>query len=91
MTGNIVWLQRWYLSQWRQDRDARQPGWQLLIDLHGTDLADLPFTAQKIERTEADWLRCRVADEKFQAACGPENLEEALSAFRQWVTKSAPG
>ena len=97
MTGNIVWLQRWYLSQCNQDWEHQygvqigtidNPGWTLSIDLQGTELETPPFTAQKIERTEEDWVHCWVADGKFQAACGPENLEEALGAFRKWATEN---
>ena len=100
MTGNFTWLQRWYSSQCNQDwehqfgvqiRTLDNPGWSLLIDLQETELADLPFIAQKIERTETDWIHCWVADYKFQAACGPKNLEEALGAFRKWATENAPG
>jgi hypothetical protein len=44
--------------------------------------AALPLT--KISRNERDWISYSVQDNRFEAACGPENLSETISLFLQW-------
>lgn len=86
-------LQAWYLSQcdgdWEhhlgvQIETLDNPGWRVSIDLEGTSLEGEPFEERRLERTDADWVHCRVEGKRFEAACGPENLEELLSAFLDW-------
>jgi hypothetical protein len=83
-------LQRWYVAQCNGDwehtygvtiESLDNPGWRLTVDLVGTDLEALPDTSDRVERSEADWLVWRVADGRFEAACGACNLGEAVAAF----------
>jgi hypothetical protein len=60
------------------------PGWGVRIDLAGTPLAGREFERTESHRDEHDWLVCWVADDQFQASCGPRNLKEALAAFHRW-------
>jgi len=63
------------------------PGWLLYIDLVGTELQDKPFT--RVHRgdseEDADWLDCKVASGKFEAAGGVQNLPDMLDAFLSWA------
>lgn len=69
------------------------PGWYVKIDLDETDLENKVFKDVKIERTEHDWVHCKVAFEdknkdenrRFIGAGGSTNLEEILEIFRKWV------
>ena len=100
MTDTLAWLECWYLSQCDGDWEHQQgihmdtldnPGWMVSISLEETDLDGLPFEPLEVHRSEDDWLFCRVRERKFEAACGPRNLNESLKVFRAWVERSGPG
>lgn len=96
--GPLVWLQAWYASQCDGDWEHGEgisidsldnPGWRVRIDVGRTDLADRTFDRKTIERGEHDWIQAWVEEGKWEAACGPLNLGEALHVFRAWVQGSA--
>lgn len=60
------------------------PGWSLIISLKNTQLANQKFN-MNIERTEHDWLFCKLEKEMFEGNCGPLNLEEMLNIFYSWA------
>jgi hypothetical protein len=95
----LVWLQAWYAMQcdgdWEHEFGVRvetldNPGWSLAIDLSGTVMAELAYDGREIHRSEHDWFVARVVDQRFEVACGPLNLGEAIHEFRAWVAAS-PG
>jgi hypothetical protein len=61
------------------------PGWRLHIDLINTPLEGRGAKPAKTERNENDWLHYWSDGRRFEAACGPSNLLEALSAFCDFV------
>lgn len=102
----LTWIQNWYLEQceldeWHSWQDINgvkiqtldNPGWLVTIDLDQTDLENKVFNEVNIERTEHDWIQCKVIYEdeaanenrRFIGAGGPKNLEEILEAFRKWA------
>jgi hypothetical protein len=94
----LTWLQAWYAMQcdgdWEHEFGVRvetldNPGWSLGIDLDGTAMAGLTYVGREIHRSEHDWFVARVLDERFEVACGPLNLGEAIHEFRLWVADSA--
>jgi hypothetical protein len=91
----IAALQRWYIEQcdgdWEHSYGIEietldNPGWQLRIDLTNTGLSGRPFSRVEDHRSDTDWLVCWVAEDRFQAAAGPTNLEEAITSFLAWAT-----
>jgi Immunity protein 53 len=81
-------LQLWYLARcdgdWEHSYGIRietldNPGWHLRIDLTNSRVADV--TAERVERSEIDWIHWKVKDGQFDAACGPTNLGEAITTF----------
>jgi len=96
-SNNLLWLQDLYSAftdgEWEHAYGLEittldNPGWRLKFDLNGSMLEAAPFTRLEIERTEHDWLHCWTAETKFQAACGPRNLDEVLTVFREWVAQN---
>src|SRR5579884_1209959 len=94
--GALEWLQTWYDSHTNGDWEHHygikidtldNPGWSLRIDLTDTGLEGRTFAPIQIERTQHDWLFCRVEDDVFMAYCGSKNLAEAISVFRDWASK----
>ncbi len=92
----IRMLQGWYASQcdgdWEHQHGVQletldNPGWRLTVDLEGTPLEGEPFQAVRDERTERDWVRCEVKNGRFEARCGPTNLEEVLTTFLDWAAR----
>jgi len=62
------------------------PGWRVQIDLVGTDTNQDFLPPADDYRTEHDWIACRVEEDTFKAAGGPENLEELLTYFLDRVS-----
>lgn len=61
------------------------PGWSIRIDLLETSLENEIFNRLQIERTESDWLICRVEDHTFMGSGGVFNLDEIIEIFKNWV------
>lgn len=90
----IKWLEGWYLSQcdgdWEQSYGLKidtldNPGWSVRISLLETDLENKQFKNLILERTEHDWIHCRLKEGSFEGFGGPSNLEEIISTFKNWV------
>lgn len=90
----LVRLQTWYAAMCNGDwehtyglqiSNIDNPGWSLKVELIDTYLYDVTFPEVKIERTEDDWLICKVADGVFQAYGGTGNLTEMLGVFLDWA------
>lgn len=97
MNDTLQRIQHWYAhhcdGEWEHRNGLRietidNPGWHIEIDLTGTSLRQTSFDELTQQRTVTDWLQCRVRDQKFEAFCGPENLDEALQLFLSWVARS---
>lgn len=93
-SDSLAWLQRWYRAQCNDDGEHSygvridtldNPGWTLDVDLTGTILERQSFAPTKVERSEDDWIDCRVEKAQFRGAGGPENLGELIAVFRSWV------
>jgi hypothetical protein len=65
------------------------PGWRLAVDLAHTAYAGTPVDWTLVDRSEHDWVHWRVRDDRFEAACGPTNLNEANLAFLDFVGRRA--
>ena len=95
MTDEIAALQRWFATQfeagWEHEDGIEintldNPGWRVVIQLEGTALAGVPFAdVEEDYEDETRWLRCWVADGRFQAAGGPERLQRILRIFLDWA------
>ena len=90
----FFYLQEWYLEQcngdWEHEFGIKidtldNPGWSLKIDLTGTPLEEKSFTKIKHDITDDNWIRCWVAEKKFQAGGGPSNLTDLVRIFIEWV------
>ena len=94
MKDTLTRIERWYASQcdgsWEHQYGLRidtidNPGWQVQVDLSGTPLRERTFDELNTDRTEANWLRCRVREGKFEGFGGPGNLKEILIVFLEWT------
>ncbi len=90
----IIWLQNWFHSNCNGDwehgygitiENLDNPGWHISIDLEQTDMEDVIFKTVEIERSEHNWIYCKVEKRRFEGACGSLNLSEILEIFRSWV------
>lgn len=95
MDDNLIdWLQSWFYSNCNGDwehgygitiENLDNPGWHISIDLEETDMENVIFQTVEIERSENNWIHCKVEKRRFEGACGPLNLSEMLEIFRTWV------
>jgi len=83
-------LESWYVDQCDGDwehglgitiESLDNPGWMLRINIEATSLDQSGFDWVKIERSDLDWVFYRSTGRLFEAACGPQNLEEAIRLF----------
>lgn len=90
-------IETWYEaqcdSQWEHQFGVRidtldNPGWFVSIDLVDTKLENAAFTAVSQNRTERDWMVCRLKGSKFVGYGEPKNLEEILTVFVDWAELS---
>lgn len=61
------------------------PGWFLKLDLPETAMDGLMFPQREVHRSEHDWFVAQVVEDRFEVACGPRNLGDAIHQFRLWV------
>ncbi|HEX7664505.1 MAG TPA: immunity 53 family protein, partial [Polyangiaceae bacterium] len=85
-------MQQWYVEQcdgdWEHGYGVRietldNPGWIVAIRISETNAERLEVERTLVERTETDWLHVKTRDGSLEAACGPLNLEEALTTLRR--------
>lgn len=93
MSEVLAGIQRWYdercNGEWEHQfgisiETLDNPGWSVRIDLAGTLLAERRLSREEVHRSELDWWHRWAEDGRYQAACGPSNLEEVLSDFLAW-------
>jgi hypothetical protein len=96
----LTWLQGWYATQCNGDWEHEygvsietldNPGWFLKIDLRGTSMGGLTFPRNEVHRGEHDWFIAGLVDDRFEVACGPLNLGEAIHQFRLWAAEPKRG
>lgn len=89
-----LWVINWYESQCNGDWEhcygigidsLSNPGWSVSIDVSDTDLEDKIFEKVCIERSEKNWLLCKVENGSFQAHCGTFNLMDVFETFKNWA------
>jgi hypothetical protein len=82
-------LQQWYLAQCDRDWEHNSgieigtldnPGWQVRVNVSGTNLEGREFNRVKVERSDADWIQAWVDEKTWHAACGPLTLTTPLAS-----------
>jgi hypothetical protein len=97
----LEWLQNWYHQHcdggWEHSYGIRltsldNPGWGVTINLEDTNLEFATFDDLIINRSEIDWVDCKVQKKVFRAYGGPNNLKEIIEIFRRWaMSQHGPG
>ncbi|MFZ0565626.1 MAG: immunity 53 family protein [Chlamydiales bacterium] len=96
--ANLIWLQKWYRSQCNGDWEhaygitietVDTPGWYVTVDLDDTCLENSIFEEIKEDQDDLNWFFCLKRSNKFEASCGPCNLNTIFQIFRQWVESRA--
>jgi hypothetical protein len=94
LNSNFLWLMNWYSLQcdgdWEQSfgikiKNLDNPGWRITVSIQETILRNKDFEEIQIERTDEDWIFCKIENGFFDGCCGIFNLEELLQTFRSWV------
>lgn len=93
----IKWLEGWYLSQcdgdWEHSYGLKidtldNPGWSVCINLVETNMENKQFEKLDSQRSEHDWVICRLNEGSFEGFGGPSNLGEIISTIKNWVELS---
>lgn len=93
----LVRLQEWYLAQCNDDWEHQygitietldNPGWRMQVTLKDTNLMGKPFESIKWEKSDDDWILCRVVNGEFEGVGGPLNLGDVAQCFVEWALGS---
>lgn len=93
-------LQKWFKSNCNGDWEHSygisiytldNPGWAVDVDLAETALELVAYLPTRVERTDQDWVWCKVENRKFMGRGGTGNLGELLLIFCQWANSSTQG
>ena len=92
----LEFVQSWYLAQcngeWEHVRGVTiesldNPGWLVTIDLIQTALEDRAMIPVRDERSDSDWLECRIENKQFRGAGDARKLNGILAVFQDWATR----
>jgi len=90
------WLEDWLTSQadgeWEHRYGIRiesldNPGWSVMIDIGKASSPSRSFEPVIVERSESDWLQCRVVDGRFEGFGDTRKLAEIIEIFREWTSR----
>jgi elongation factor P hydroxylase len=93
LEDNLLWLVKWRDNHCDGDWEhsygisieiLNNSGWIVEIDIQETELEQRKFKEIGIERTDKDWIFCKVENGSFRAKCSTHNLIEAIQIFRCW-------
>ena len=89
-------LVRWFASNCNGDWEhgygikintLDNPGWHVDINLVDTSLEGRVLQPISIDRSDTDWVRCKVENGLFRGFGGVDNLIEILDLFSDWAAK----
>lgn len=93
--GTLTWLQAWYAmhcdGDWEHGSGIAistidNPGWRVVVDdLRAPTGRPIHVDLLQLDRSEHDWVHVLAGTGRFEAACGPLNLGEALHLLRLLV------
>lgn len=95
----LVRLLAWYAAygddEWEHrygiklERLEGKPGWLLIVDTGGTELAEEVMLPQRIVRSETDWLQWSFERGSFRATGGSRNVGEMIEKLFDEVERLA--
>ena len=89
---DLKFLENWFQENCNDDWEHSHgvnistldnPGWCVIVDLDGTPSENIVFETVKAERTEKDWIICKVENKKFIGVGGGGNLSEILEVLKK--------
>ena len=95
-SSELVALQEWFAAEcdgdWEHQQGLRiqtldNPGWSVDIDLRDTALELSKLDEIAIERSDLDWVGCKVENATFRGRGGVRNLREILRIFLGWAER----
>ena len=100
MMDEIEWLQTWYQNccdgRWEHEYGIKigtldNPGWRIRIDLAGTPVEGRAMEPIEADRSDTDWLFCKIEEGAFVGHGDPTKLTKMIAIFREWVSRSDSG
>lgn len=91
----LEWLEEWHQGQCNGDWEHQygvkidtidNPGWEVSIDLRGTQLQGRNFTDVSFQYDdEIDWFYVTVKDDTFKGHGGARNLSSIIGEFKKFA------
>lgn len=63
-------------------------GWLVTIDLQETPLEARPMREFSAQRSDKDWMVCRVEHNQFRGEGDPKKLSAILRVFETWASRT---
>lgn len=96
---HLLRLLQWYAAyrddEWEHRHGLKleplghKPGWQLVVDTDGTELADIAMAEQRLVRSETDWLVWSFEPGSFRAQGGEGNLADMIGRLFEELDRLA--
>ena len=92
--NRLTQIQGWYAAHcdgdWEHTYGVKiesldNPGWWVRIDLTDTELEQVEFAPRVEQRSESDWIHCKIKDRVFDGAGDASKLETILGLFLDWA------
>ena len=91
-------LESWYEAQcngaWEHANGVTieslaSAGWLVTIDLQETPLEAHPMREVSSQRSDKDWMICKVEHNQFRGEGDPKKLSAILQVFETWASRAA--
>ena len=92
--NRLTEIQTWYAAhcngEWEHSYGVKidtldNPGWSVKIELTDTELEDADFEPHIEDRSESDWIHCKVKERIFEGAGDASKFETILTVFLDWA------
>jgi hypothetical protein len=90
-------IETWYESQcngvWEHANGVTietlaNAGWLVTIDLQETPLEARPMREISAQRSDTDWMICKVEHSQFRGEGDPKKLSAILRVFETWASQT---
>jgi hypothetical protein len=92
----LDWIQQWFKDNCDGDWEhgdgihittLDKPGWEVMIDISKTSVANIHIDWVLNEASKEDWYGVKIENQKFNAAGDPGKLTFLLNLFKKMIEK----
>ena len=91
----LAWYAAYRDDEWEHHHGIKliplehKPGWSLIIDTGGTELAGITMVEQRVARSDTDWLQWSFEPDGFRATGGERNVPDMIDKLFEELERLA--